>query len=161
MKKIFDFIILLIIWLALTWTVQIPDVIAGIVVAIVALLLFSDLFPVEITRLVNPVRFFWALIYLPVFFWQVIKSNIDVAYRVLHPEMPIRPGIVKVKTSLKSEVAKTFLANSITLTPGTLTVDCIDQNLYVHWINIISEEPEEETKLIVEKFEKYLAKIFE
>lgn len=161
MKKIFDFIILIIIWFALTWTVQLPDVIAGVVVAIMAVLLFNDLFPAEITRLLNPVRLFWAIIYLPVFFWQVIKSNIDVAYRVLHPEMPIRPGIVKVRTTLKSEVAKTFLANSITLTPGTLTVDCIDQYLYVHWINIISEEPEEETRIIVEKFEKYLKKIFE
>ena len=91
----------------------------------------------------------------------MLKSNLDVAYRVFHPEIPIRPGIVKVKTTLKSEVARTFLANSITLTPGTLTVDCIEDNLYVHWINIVSEDPEVETRLIVDKFEKYLKKIFE
>jgi len=161
MKKILEFIILIIIWLALTWSIAVPDIVAGILVAIIAVLLFSDLFPMEISRILNPIRLWWALAYLPVFFWQVIKSNFDVAYRVFHPEMPIRPGIVKVKTSLKSEIAKTFLANSITLTPGTLTVDCIDNNLYVHWINIISEDPEVETRLIVTKFERYLKKIFE
>jgi len=80
---------------------------------------------------------------------------------VFHPEIPIRPGIVKVKTSLKTDIAKTFLANSITLTPGTLTVDFIDDNLYIHWINIISDDPEVETELIVSKFEKFLKKIFE
>ncbi|GAB4377398.1 MAG: Na+/H+ antiporter subunit E [Calditrichia bacterium] len=161
MKKILEFIILLIIWLALTWSLSLTDVVAGMVVSLIVVLLFSDLFPVEVGRLLHPVRFFWAIIYIPVFFWHVIKSNLDVAYRVLHPEMPIRPGIVKVKTTLKSEIARTFLANSITLTPGTLTVDCMDQDLYVHWINIVSEEPEVETKLIVEKFEKYLKKIFD
>ena len=67
----------------------------------------------------------------------------------------------RLKTCLKSEIGRTFLANSITLTPGTLTVDCIEGDLYVHWINIVSEDPEEETNLIVSKFEKYLKKIFE
>ncbi len=161
MKKIVEFILLFLLWLALTWSVALPDIIAGAVVSVISVLLFSNLFPGEITKLFHPVRLFWAIIYLPVFFWHVVKSNFDVAYRVLHPEMPIRPGIVCVKTSLKSEIAKTFLANSITLTPGTLTVDCIGDNLYVHWINIISEDPEVETNLIVKKFEKYLRKIFD
>ncbi len=161
MKKISDFIILMLLWIALTWSLAIADLAAGLVVSLMAVLIFSDLFPAEFSRLFSPGRLFWALRYLPVFFWHVIKSNLDVAYRVFHPEMPIRPGIVKVKTRLKSETARAFLANSITLTPGTLTVDCIGNHLYVHWINIISEEPEEETRLIVEKFERYLEKIFD
>ncbi len=161
MKKIFDFIIMLLIWVALTWSLSLPDLIAGGLVSLLGVLLFSNLLPPEFTRILDPRRLFWAIIYLPVFFWQVIKSNFDVAYRVFHPEMPIRPGIVRVKTSLQSEVAKTFLANSITLTPGTLTVDCIENNLYVHWINIISEDPEIETELIVKKFEWFLKRIFD
>ena len=161
MKKILELIILILLWIALTWSFQLPDLIAGLIVALLAVWLFSDLFPAEIGRLLNPLRLFWAIVYIPVFLWHVLKSNLDVAYRVLHPEIPIRPGIVKVKTSLKSEIGITFLANSITLTPGTLTIDCIGQDLYVHWINIVSEDPEEETRLIVSKFEKYLSKIFE
>ncbi len=161
LKKLIDFIIILLIWIALVWSVKIPDIIAGISVATIIILLFGDLFPTEISKLFNPIRLFWVIVYIPTFLWHIIKSNIDVAYRVFHPEMPIRPGIVKVKTMLKSDFAKTFLANSITLTPGTLTVDCIDDNLYIHWINIVSDDPEVETKIIVEKFERYLKNIFE
>ena len=90
-----------------------------------------------------------------------VRSNLDVAYRVLHPDMPIRPGIVKVRTTLKSEIAKTFLANSITLTPGTLSVDIDGQDLYVHWINVRGEDPEEHTAEIVKPFEGLLRRIFE
>jgi len=160
-KKVLEFLLILCMWIAFVWSFALPDLIAGGVVAFLVVWMFSDIFPKEIGRLLHPIRFFWLLLFLPVFIWHVIKSNIDVTYRVFHPEIPIRPGIVKVKSVLKSELAKTFLANSITLTPGTLTVDFIDDNLYIHWINIISDDPEIETKLIVSKFEKFLKKIFD
>jgi multicomponent Na+:H+ antiporter subunit E len=70
---------------------------------------------------------------------------------------------VKVKTTLKSDTALTFLANSITLTPGTLTVD-IDKDcgvLYVHWIDVKAKDVEAATKIIVERFEKILKRIFD
>ncbi len=161
LKKIVEFLLILLLWFAFVWSLDVPDLLAGIVVAFLVVWLFSDIFPAEISRIFHPIRFFWLIIYLPVFAWQVVKSNLDVTYRVFHPEIPIRPGIVKVKTILKTDIAKTFLANSITLTPGTLTVDFIDDNLYIHWINIISDDPEVETKIIVSKFEKYLKRIFE
>jgi multicomponent Na+:H+ antiporter subunit E len=100
-------------------------------------------------------------IYLFVFIWECIKANIDVAYRVLHPAMPIRPGIVKVKTTLKSDMAKMLLANSITMTPGTISVDIIDDYLYIHWIYVRSEDPEVYTPIITGAFEKYIKKIIE
>ena len=160
-KRLFELFLILLMWIALTWSVELPDLLAGLLVSLLIVWLFSDIFPAELTRLLNPVRLFWFVLYVPVFLWHVIISNFDVAYRVFHPEIPIRPGIVKVKTTLTSDLAKTFLANSITLTPGTLTVDFIEDHLYVHWINIISEDPEIETRLIVEKFEKFLKKIFD
>jgi len=90
----------------------------------------------------------------------MILANLDVMYRVLHPALPIKPGIVKAKTRLTSKFARTMLANSITLTPGTLTVDIEGENLYIHWINVKSADVEEATKIIVEKFEKILEEIF-
>jgi multicomponent Na+:H+ antiporter subunit E len=161
LKKFFEFFLILFLWIALVWSVELPDIITGVIVSLLIVWLFSDIFPAELTKLMNPVRIFWSILYIPVFLWHVIKSNFDVAYRVFHPEIPIHPGIVKVKSTLKNELARTFLANSITLTPGTLTIDFIDDNIYVHWINIISDDPEVETRLIVNKFEKYLKKIFD
>ena len=85
------------------------------------------------------------------------------AYRVIHPKLPINPGIVKVKTTLKTDTALTFLANSITLTPGTLSVDIDKDNgiLYIHWIDVKAKDVEGATKIIVERFEKILKKIFD
>ena len=75
--------------------------------------------------------------------------------------MPINPGIVKVKTNLKTDIGRTMLANSITLTPGTLTVEINDDVLYIHWINVQTEDVEKASELIVKKFEKFLLRIFE
>ena len=85
------------------------------------------------------------------------------AYIVLHPLLPIKPGIVKVKTKLKSDSALTMLANSITLTPGTLTVDIDEKNqvLYVHWIDVKATDIEETTEDVGGRFEKLLEEIFE
>jgi len=75
--------------------------------------------------------------------------------------MPIRPGIVKVRTTLKSDLGKTLLANSITMTPGTITVDIIGEYLYIHWIYVRSEDPEIYTRMITGAFEEYIKKIIE
>ena len=86
----------------------------------------------------------------------------QVVYLVLHPDMPIKPGIVKVKTKLKSESGVTALANSITLTPGTLTVDVVNENeLYVHWLVVESADVDKATEIIVSRFESILKRIFD
>lgn len=161
MKRFLHFLILLGIWILLTWSVAWQEILVGVFVALIGELLIGDIFPIGAVKIFNPVRLFWMGIYGIVFLAYVIKANFDVAYRVLNIYLPIRPGIVKVKTRLKCDMARTFLANSITLTPGTLTVDLIDDNLYVHWINITSDDPEKETEIIVSRFEKLLERIFE
>jgi len=95
-----------------------------------------------------------------VFLVELVKSNLDVARRIISPSLPINPGIVKFKTKLTSEYAKMVLANSITLTPGTLSLDIIDDTFYIHWIDVKTLDPEEVRMEIAEKFEKILIKIF-
>jgi len=90
----------------------------------------------------------------------MIKANFDVAYRVIHPRMPINPGIVLIKTDLKSDSGKLALANSITLTPGTLTMDVKGENLLIHWINVKTTDTDEATKIIGKRFERFLKVIF-
>lgn len=77
-------------------------------------------------------KFFKLLLYLPYLLHQIVLSNIDVAYRVLHPKMPISPEMITLKTKLKSNISKVIYANSITLTPGTVTVDIEDDKFIVH-----------------------------
>jgi multicomponent Na+:H+ antiporter subunit E len=137
-------------------------VIAGVIAAAIVSLLFHEILPKEHHVFISPVRIFWFLLYIPVFFYYVMIANLDVVYRALHPKMPIKPGIVKIKTKLKTESGITALANSITLTPGTLTVDLTDDGyMYIHWINVKSDDVEQASKDIASKFEWFLEKIFE
>ena len=162
MRRFIYFIVAFITWLVLTWTWNIQFIFAGIAASLIVSFLFHEMLPKEHHVFHSPVRIFWFLVYVPVFFYYVLMANLDVVYRALHPAMPIKPGIVKIKTSLKSESGITALANSITLTPGTLTVDLTDDGyLYIHWINVRDVDIESATKDIASKFEWFLKKIFE
>ena len=69
--------------------------------------------------------------------------------------MPIAPGFVKVPVKIKSDAGKLLLANSITLTPGTISVDADETNIYVHWIDV-----KEDRKKVSAAFEKILGRLF-
>jgi len=99
--------------------------------------------------------------YLGLFTRELVKSNLDVARRVVSPEVRINPGIVEIKTRLKHPTYRLVLANSITLTPGTLTVDMIDDSLFVHWIDVTGKDVESATREISEQFERYLIQMSE
>jgi len=162
MRRIIYFVLSFITWVVLTWSVDIQFIIAGLVASAIVSILFHEMLPKEHHIFISPVRVFWFLVYVPVFFYYILMANFDVVYRALHPAMPIKPGIVKIKTKLKTESGITALANSITLTPGTLTVDLTDDGyLYIHWINVKSDDVEEATKHIAKRFEWFLEKIFE
>jgi len=160
-KKVAFFLLLLATWLLLTWSHDAQDVFVGIGFSLVLAAALGRIYPKVPEGLLEPRRWLWFLLYIPYFIYYCIKANFDVAYRVLHPHVPIRPGIVRVRTELQSDLAKTFLANSITLTPGTLTVDIDGQDLYIHWINITTDDPKEQTETIVRRFERMLKEIFE
>jgi len=161
MKYIAVFILALIFWLLITFRFTFPNLAVGSIAALITSALFAGRYFNNVGKFLQPVRYLWFLVYLFIFIIECIKANFDVAYRVLHPAMPIRPGIVKVKTTLTSGFAKTMLANSITMTPGTITVDIIDDCLYVHWIYVSSEDPDIYTRRITGKFEKYIKKFAE
>ncbi len=161
MQYVLFFLICLIIWFGLTFKFTLAYLVIGIIVSLITTIVFGKHFLKDWKKFLNPLRYFWLLVYIPVFLWECIKANFDVAYRVLHPGLPIKPGIVKVKTNLKTEIAKVFLANSITMTPGTLAVDLIEDTLYIHWINVTSKDPNIYTKKIAGRFEKFLERIFE
>ena len=166
-RRLIYFVVALIIWILGAWPfvdgkIDAQVMIAGVIAAAAVSLLFHEILPKEHKVFTSPIRIFWLLVYLPVFFYYIIKANLDVVYRALHPKMPIRPGIVKIKTDLQTDSGITALANSITLTPGTLTVDLTDDGyLYIHWINVKSDDVEQATKYIAQRFEWFLKKIFE
>ncbi|MBN2273012.1 MAG: Na+/H+ antiporter subunit E [Bacteroidales bacterium] len=161
MRYIVLFFILLIVWLVLTFDLTFPNLLVGALAAIITTVIFGPHFVRDVRKFFQPQRYLWLLIFLIVFVWECLKANFDVAYRVLHPAMPIKPGIVKVKLNLKSDIAKTILANAITMTPGTISVDLVDDILYVHWIYVSSFDPEIYSHKVAGRFEKYIKRIFD
>jgi len=116
-------------------------------------------------RMLNPVRWLVFLVYLiGPFFISMARANLDVAYRVITGR--INPGIVKIDPKLKTDLGVTMLANSITLTPGTLSVD-VDEDknqLYIHWINVkedaLKKKPRD-CKYVCGGFPKWIRRIAE
>jgi multicomponent Na+:H+ antiporter subunit E len=79
----------------------------------------------------------YAIFYIMAFIKELLIANVDVAYRVLAPSMPIEPAVLYIPLRVERPVAISTIANSITLTPGTLTMDYNpdDNALFVHTIN--------------------------
>ena len=140
--------------------------IAGVLVC-TATALFSARFFVHKNAfyLFNPVKLLSFLFYcLIVFVVELTKANIDMAKRALSPKLKINPGIVKVPVELKSEYAQAMLANSITLTPGTITMDTVEEKgklyYYIHWIDVAETEPAKAGEAIKGTLEKWIGRIW-
>ena len=83
----------------------------------------------------HPLHLTWqALIYWPWLLWEIVKSNIEVAGLILSPQMPISPKIFKVTTTQADELGQVVYANSITLTPGTVSLYLRGNTIEVHAI---------------------------
>ena len=100
------------------------------------------------------------LLYFAVFIEELVRANLNVLRLVLSPRIHIEPGIIEIQTTLKSPLGRLVLANSITLTPGTLVVDIKDDTLFIHWINVSARDPVSATRKIAGRFEKYLEVIY-
>ncbi|MCB0192935.1 MAG: Na+/H+ antiporter subunit E [Anaerolineae bacterium] len=95
------------------------------------------------------------------FIWELIKANLRVAYSVLAPFSSMRPGIIAVPLDLKTDLGITTLANMITLTPGTLSVDVSDDRkvIYVHGMHV--DHLEDFKHDIKDGFERKVKEVFE
>ncbi len=139
------------------WSVS--EFIAAIAVGILVGFIAKNVF-VKNLQFMNPVRWLKFIYFLCVpFFWGVITANIDVAIRVITGK--INPGIVKIRPNLKTDLGITMLATSITLTPGTVSVDVDEKDnaLYVHWIDVADKHPTSEQ--VAGSFEKWAKMVME
>ncbi len=73
-----------------------------------------------------------ALWYWPWLVWEIIKANVAVTRQILNPRLPISPTVVRVKATQKSALGRVVYANSITLTPGTVSIDVDGPTISVH-----------------------------
>jgi multicomponent Na+:H+ antiporter subunit E len=148
------------VWAMLIYPFSLQEFFTGLGIALILVLL--PLPGINVYREIGlaPKRVLFLVAYIAVLIKEIIKANIDVAFRVIKPVLPIKPGIVKVKTRLKSRLGRLVLANSITLTPGTITVESKGEDFYVHWIYVDADDADSASAKIVAQFEKFLEVIF-
>ena len=83
----------------------------------------------------HPIHLTWRVLFYWIWlFWEIIKSNVQVARLILAPRLAISPTVIKVKASQPDDLGHVTYANSITLTPGTVSIDVRDATIEVHAI---------------------------
>lgn len=165
-NKIFTFIFTFIIWVIFAGRLSLDVIIIGTGAAVLTSILFSDMFIRTSNHKVKwysyPARVVRVIMFIPVFFYEALIAALKVSSHVFEKNPSFSPGIVKVKTNLTNVTAITILANLITLTPGTLTLDFdkTERAYYIHWIDVTTREEVETRKKIIERFERWLDVIF-
>jgi len=139
-KKLLLSIILFAFWIVLAATVALYDLVLGAIcaafVAVLTVALLGKALDPRITPLVL-LRLPWFILRL---IWEIIKANYDVAKIIISPRLPIDPIIVEYRTYLPDDLPRTVFSDSITLTPGTVTVDLEGDLLTVHCLCPYHEE---------------------
>ena len=150
------FVTLMLFWLMLSGKLDTDVLIVGAVASLIIALLYRDGLSFFTEFRFTPQAMVAGFRYYGYFLQELFKSNLNMAAIVLSPSLPITPGIVKVRTRLKSRMGRLMLANSITLTPGTLTVEMAGEWLYIHCVTLGATDIEAATAEIVSGFESYL-----
>jgi multicomponent Na+:H+ antiporter subunit E len=152
-RVLFWTLFLFLMWLFLTSTLNVQNLLVGAVVSYAIALLYTKMFKegeVEKFSIMGIAR------YLYVLGKNLILSNIRINKKILSKERKLHTAIVAVKTDLKSDWRKLLLANSITLTPGTLTLEIKEDTLFIHTLEYVEGA---DTREITKEFEDAIAKI--
>jgi multicomponent Na+:H+ antiporter subunit E len=149
------FVLLFSFWLLLSTFLDWFHLFFGLLSTALITLFTYDMVFVNEDRGNNIKKLFRFTFYLPWILYQIILANVDVAKRVLDPKMPIDPGMITFESVLKTDLSKTTLANSITLTPGTVTIDIDDDTFLIH---AIAKEPADD--LLEGTMERKVAHVF-
>ena len=159
-RILITFFFLMVLWLLFTFSLDPFSLLLGGIFSLTISMFTHDLFiekEEKIHRGILP-RFEFFLLYVFVVLWEIYLASLNVVYQVI--TMKINPGIVRIRTRLKSKLAQALLANSITLTPGTVTTDLQKDYLYVHWLVVKTYNSHKAARMIKGVYEAQLRRIF-
>lgn len=154
-------LLLTFIWIAANSSLAPENLITGALIAGVLAYIFARRSEVWGALRISPHRLWHFLLYIGALLVEMVKANINMLRHVYSPRIAIRPGVVEVKTRLTSPIGRLALANSIALTPGSLVLELEGDRLFIHWLDVPTDDPEETRRLIAGPFENHLEKVFE
>ena len=136
MKYIIAFFILFLNWVIWSGMFDASHLSLGVISCLLIIYMSHDILftskKITSKHLIEVIRF---IKYIPWLLYQIVLSNIYVARLVMNPNMPIDPQVIRFKTKLKKNISMVTFANSITITPGTITADIKEGEFYVHCIS--------------------------
>lgn len=153
-------ILLTFIWFAANSSLAPESIATGALIAAVLAYLLSRKSTVWRDVRFTPARLYHFVRYAGVFAVELVRANINMMRYVFARRIDIKPGIVEIKTGLKTPIGRLALANSIALTPGSLVVDIDRGSLFIHWLDVKTTDSEEATRQIAGPFERRLEKVF-
>lgn len=153
-------LLLIAIWIGANSTFAIESISVGALISGVLAFAFTRHDSVWRDFRLTPSRVYHFLLYTGTFLVELVRANISMLRHVYSPRIDIDPGVIEIKTGLKSPIGRLALANSIALTPGSLVLDVKDDTLSVHWLDVETTDPDEAARMIAGPFEKHLEKVF-
>lgn len=163
MKKVFRVIInaalLMVFWLALSG-LEPASVGLGVLIVAICYMIFGKRLTILRSLRYEPRALLAFGGFCLVFIQNLLASNLDLALRVINPRLPIAPGILEVETALRAPLAIMLISYAITLTPGTIMIECAEGKLFVHAINVQSETAIAQIKDTIAQYESYLMRLF-
>jgi multicomponent Na+:H+ antiporter subunit E len=153
-------ILLTFVWIATSSSLAVESVVTGALISAGLAYMFVPQFEVWRGIRFTPFRLYHFILYTGVFVVELVHANLNMMRYVYAPRINVNPGVVKVKTGLKSPIGRLALANSISLTPGSLVLDAADDGLVIHCLDMQAVDPDKATQIIVEPFETHLEKTF-
>ena len=153
-------VLLTLLWIAANSSFAIELVASGALISAVLAYIFAQKTNVWQGLRFSPSRFNCFVLYTGVFAVELLRANINMMRYVYAPRLDIKPGIVRIRTGLKTPLGRLSLANSIALTPGSLVVDIEGDTMFVHWLDVKTTDPDEATRIIAGPFEEHLEKVF-
>lgn len=148
------------IWIAVNSSLAPENIATGALIAAALTYVFRNSDTWRSLR-ISPRRLWHFLIYTGALVTEMLKANLNMLRYVYAPRIAIKPGVVEVKTRLTSPIGRLALANSIALTPGSLVLELEGDRLFIHWLDVPTDDPEEARRLIAGPFEDRLEKVFE
>ena len=153
-------LLLTFVWIAISSSLAIESIATGVLISAALAYVFARKFEVWGGISFSPQRLYHFILYTLMFVMELVRANITMMRYVYAPRIDVDPGVVTVKTGLKSPIGRLALANSISLTPGSIVLDISEDGLTVHCLDMRTVDPDDASGAIAGPFEKHLERSF-
>jgi multicomponent Na+:H+ antiporter subunit E len=162
-KNLLSFVTLFLIWVVLTWSLSIPELLLGAIACFITAYATSKLFGDPEISPSNPLKLSWLLVYCAFLVWDSFKASFAALLNLIKPSAPGKAVFIETWTSVTNGTAVGLLMNALSLMPGTVVVSANMKTgtIGIHLMSAKDESYSSTIDACVKKYENVLKKVFE